>query len=151
MSSSTSESALLRDGTTIAAEISELRLVPKTREQYNSSIRNFKVWIKEKHDVFFEETSRELILPLPKEVILQYMGEISIHKKLKNADGSEKSVSSSLICSFRSSLVVYYRQRNMLCCWKLVKMTISGRSGSGRTWAWKVWAYSGVRLPTPVR
>ena len=105
MSSSTSESALLRDGTTIAAEISELRLVPKTWEQYNSSIRNFNVWIKEKHDVFFEETSRELILPLPKEVILQYMGEISIHKKLKNADGSEKSVSSSLICSFRSSLV----------------------------------------------
>ena len=34
----------------------------------------------------------------------------------------------------------------VLCCWKLVKMTISGRSGSGRTWAWKVWAYSGVRL-----
>ena len=76
-------------------EISELRLVPMTWEQYNSSIRNFNVWIKEKHDVFFEETSRELIVPLPKEVILQFMGEISINKKLKkNADGSEKSVSS---------------------------------------------------------
>ena len=55
MSSSTSESALLRDGT--------------------------------------------------KEVILQYIGETSIHKKLNNADGSEKSESSSLICSFRSPLV----------------------------------------------
>ena len=83
MSSSTSQSVLLRDGTTIAAEISELRVVPKTWEQYNSSIRNFNVWIKEKHDVFFEETSRELILLLPKEVILQFVGEISIHKKLK--------------------------------------------------------------------
>ena len=55
--------------------------------------------MKEKHEMFFEEASGELNLPLPKEVIFQYMGEISIHKKLKNTDGSEKSVSSSLICS----------------------------------------------------
>ena len=39
------------------------------------------------------------------------MGEISIHKKLKNADGSEKSVSSSLICSFRSSLDDYSKRQ----------------------------------------
>ena len=57
--------------------------------------------MKEKHEVFFEETSGELILPLPKGVIVHYMGEISIYNKLKNTDGAEKSVSSSLITSFR--------------------------------------------------
>ena len=56
--------------------------------------------MKEKHEVFFEEISGESVLPLPKEVIhTMSMGEISIHKKLKNTDGTEKSVSSSLICS----------------------------------------------------
>ena len=39
------------------------------------------------------------------------MGEISINKKSKNTDRSEKSVSSSLICSFRSSLVDNCRTR----------------------------------------
>ena len=43
--------------------------------------------------------------------MLEFNGQI--RNKLKNTDHSEKSVSSSLICSFRSSLVDYYRQRSL--------------------------------------
>ena len=43
--------------------------------------------------------------------MLEFNGQI--RNKLKNNDRSEKSVSSSLICSFRSSLVDYYRQRSL--------------------------------------
>jgi hypothetical protein len=87
---------------TLARAIAHGRLVNGTKKQYSRHINEIITWVKDnKPDLYAQDQG--LIIPLPKEALLEFFGFIS-----KKANDTFKQFST--VSSYRSALADYYFQ-----------------------------------------
>ena len=77
-----------------------------SRSSYKSYMTRLTKWVKDKFPNLYIEDSNEFNVPLPKEVVLAFIGDF-----VKTEDGKFKSASS--ISSFRSALAEHYKSRGV--------------------------------------
>ena len=77
------------------------KLVPKTRRQYELCIDKMTAWIRIHNPEGYDNSLKQMILPLSEKIIMEFLASVSIHKKKVSAGGAPSTVSISTVNSPR--------------------------------------------------
>ena len=73
----------------------------KTRRQYELCIDKMTAWIRIHNPEGYDNSLKQMILPLSEKIIMEFLASVSIHKKKVSAGGAPSTVSISTVNSPR--------------------------------------------------
>ena len=95
----------------MARNIMEGKRRASTRQMYRNRIRALTTWIRESHPDVFDFENDCIKLPIPPNVIMEFMAKVSTIEDKRTKEKRQASV--SVIGSYRSSIAMLYEEQNI--------------------------------------
>ena len=95
-----------------AREVVAGKIKHKTRKSYNKKIGVFNIWLSEIHPDFYDIGAKSPMLPVPADIVAEFLAKISTVTDIKTKE--RRSASVSHVQSYRSALKFLYEEKNLI-------------------------------------